>query len=60
VADRPSCPNPGGDTAAAADRGSSNGTHRTVYVLLGIVVGLVLLFVLLHLAGRGLGHVHGG
>jgi hypothetical protein len=41
-----------------ADCGSSTGTHRRVYVMLGVVIGLVLLFVLLHLTGRG--HVHGG
>jgi len=49
----------GDDTSVGLGRGSTTSTPRWVYVLGIIVVVLVLLFVILHLTGGGLGG-HGG
>ena len=56
MADPPSYPDTGDDTGVGPDRGSTSGTPLWVYVVLGIIaIGLVLLFVVLHLTGGGLG-----
>lgn len=44
-----------GDTDVGPDRGSTSSTPRWVKVFGIIVIVLVLLFVILHLTGRGLG-----
>ena len=53
MADLPSHPDSNGDTGVGTDRGSTT-TSCGLYVLFGII-GLVLLFVVLHLSGGGLG-----
>lgn len=45
----------GEDTGVESGRESDAGTPRWVWVFGGVAVVLVLLFVLLHLTGRGLG-----
>jgi hypothetical protein len=59
MADPPPYPDSDGDTAddtgVEADSGSTPGTPRWVWVFGIIVIVLVLLFVILHLAGGGLG-----
>jgi len=54
MADLPSHPDSNDDTGVGPDRGSTTSTTWGLYVLLGII-GLVILFVVLHLAGGGLG-----
>ncbi|PYQ53808.1 MAG: hypothetical protein DMF78_08045 [Acidobacteria bacterium] len=49
---------PGGGTGAAPARGSSRSTPRWVKVFAIVAVVLGLLFVIVHLAGHGLGN-HG-
>jgi len=51
-------PDSNGDTGVAAGRGSTTSTPRWVKVMGIIVIVLVLLFVILHLTGGGLGGLH--
>lgn len=53
--DDPSPHADGDETGVEPDRESATGTPRWVYVFGGVAVVMVLLFVLLHLTGRGLG-----
>ena len=55
MADPPPYPDTGDDTGVAPHRGSTTGTPRWVYVFGIIAIVLVLLFVILHLTGGGLG-----
>lgn len=47
-----------GDASVAPDRGSTAGTPRLVYVVGIVVIAVVLLFVIQHLIGGGLGGLH--
>jgi hypothetical protein len=55
MADPPPDPDSSGDTGGEPDGGSTTGTPRWVYVSGIIAIVLVLLFVVMHLAGGGLG-----
>ncbi len=55
MADPPSYPDTGDDTGVGPDRGSPPSTPRWVKVFGIIVIVLLLLFVILHLTGGGLG-----
>ena len=55
MADPPPYPDTGDDTGVAPDRGSTTSTPRWVYVFGIIAIVLVLLFVIMHLTGGGLG-----
>jgi hypothetical protein len=54
MADLPSHPDSNDDTGVGPGRGATTSTPRGLYVLLGII-GLVVLFVVLHLTGGSLG-----
>ena len=55
MADSPPYPDSNGDTGVEPDRRSTNSTPRWVKVFGIIALVLILLFVILHLAGGGLG-----
>ena len=58
MADLPPYPENGDDTSVGPDRGSTTSTPRWMYVSGVIAIVLVLLFVILHLTGGGLGGLH--
>lgn len=51
MTDLPRHPDTDEDAGVGADRGAASGTSWGTYVFGGIVIGVVLLFVVLHLTG---------
>jgi hypothetical protein len=58
MADQPPYRGTGDDTGVGPERGSTTRTPRWVYVSGIIAIVLVLLFVIMHLTGGGLGGIH--